>query len=450
MKKKSLTLFLLLLVTLNGQANDELQLIQKELAAIKQEYESRISSLEQKLYEAQQKLDQQGRQIETQEIAVENMQTASTPTQNQTSAQNTFNPAISLIVDGRFVDYAESGDGLSFPGFALGPEVGKDSEGFNLGESELMVSANVDDKFYGQATIAFGNDAGETEVELEEMYLQTLSLNHGLTLKAGRFFSSMGYLNEQHAHAWDFADAPLVYQAMLAGKLKNEGVQLRMVLPTDFYLEAGIEAGNGRNFPASGDHNGLASQTAFLTTGGDIGFSHSWQLGLSHWQATVSDRLGLDENPDFTFNGDIEINSLDFVYKWAPNGNNKQQNIKFQFEYFDRDENGVLGETEVQDYAGKQSGWYAQVAWLFKPQWRVGFRYDEIDSNNRSLDLDRLEQAGLLSAEVQNRSSIMMEWIPSEFSRFRMQFNDRIDRLNSQAWVFQYTYSIGSHGAHQF
>lgn len=436
------TTLVMLFISSIGFSNDELQSIRDEIAAMKKQYESKITSLEQRLAIAEHALSN-----------TENSTTQESPVKStvQTSNPNAFNPAISFIFDGRYVDYAHKQDALSFPGFVIGPESEPESEGFNVGESELILSANIDDKFYGQTTIAFVNDAGETEVEVEELFFQTLALNHGFTLKGGRFFSSLGYINEQHAHAWDFADAPLVYQAMLGGKLKNDGIQLSALLPTDFYLEAGLEMGNAQSFPSAGEHNGFGSQTAYITTGGDINYNHSWQLGLSYWHASVKNRAGLDENPDFSYSGDSNIKALDFVYKWAPNGNNKQQNIEFQFEYLDRSEDGTLGEDDtIINYQGKQSGWYSQVAWLFKPNWRTGIRYDNIKADNAGFNLEVLESAGLLSDDNQTRTSLMLEWLPSEYSRLRLQFNDQIDGLNPQNWTFQYTYSMGSHGAHQF
>ena len=32
----------------------------------------------------------------------------------------------------------------------------------------------------------------------------------------------IGYLNEQHAHAWDFSDAPLAYKAFFGGQAASE------------------------------------------------------------------------------------------------------------------------------------------------------------------------------------------------------------------------------------
>ncbi|MCU7817271.1 MAG: hypothetical protein KZQ81_19300 [Candidatus Thiodiazotropha sp. (ex Rostrolucina anterorostrata)] len=67
--------------------------------------------------------------------------------------------------------------------------------------NELAISANVDDMFYGKLTAVVADHEGETEVELEEVFIETLVLGHGLAVKGGRFFTGIGYLNQQHPHA---------------------------------------------------------------------------------------------------------------------------------------------------------------------------------------------------------------------------------------------------------
>ena len=52
--------------------------------------------------------------------------------------------------------------------------------------------------------------------------MQTTALGNGLSVKAGRFLSGVGYLNAQHAHTWDFVDAPLAYQALLGTQLGGD------------------------------------------------------------------------------------------------------------------------------------------------------------------------------------------------------------------------------------
>ena len=71
----------------------------------------------------------------------------------------------------------------------------------------------------------------------------------GRHLRVGRFLSGIGYLNEQHAHTWDFVDAPLAYQAFFGGPIKTDGLQLRWVAPTDRFLELGAEIGSGTSLP---------------------------------------------------------------------------------------------------------------------------------------------------------------------------------------------------------
>ena len=126
---------------------------------------------------------------------------------------------------------------------------------------------------------------------MEEAYVQTTSLGNGLSLKAGRFFSGVGYLNPQHAHTWDFVDNPLAYQAMLGTQYGDDGVQLTWLAPSDQYIELGAELGRGRGFPGSDAGRNGAGMTALTAhTGGDIGASHSWRAGLSVLNAKASDQ----------------------------------------------------------------------------------------------------------------------------------------------------------------
>ncbi len=104
--------------------------------------------------------------------------------------------------------------------------------GFSIAESELSLTANVDDKVYGNLTFSL---SPENTVEVEEAYGIFTALPDGITPKFGRFLSSIGYLNDQHQHVWDFYDAPLVYQAFLGGQFQNNGLQVKWVAPTDTY-----------------------------------------------------------------------------------------------------------------------------------------------------------------------------------------------------------------------
>ncbi len=449
-------------------AEDDLTTLRGQLETMKQEYDQRIQALEKRLEDAEEAAQSAQSTAKRAEEAAYDVAPS-----RQSSSANAFNPKISLILDGRYAHFS-NGANYKIPGFQLGGEAGLGKSGLSLGHSELAMSANIDDKFYGNLTIALHDHDGETKVELEEAYFETLALGNGFTVKAGRFLSAVGYLNEHHEHAWDFADAPLIYRGLFGNQIRDDGIQVNWMAPTDLFIQTGAELFRGDAFPAGGGaHNGVGAYSLFANLGGDIGVSHSWQIGFSHWSADVKERAGghghvheeaheeehelhhVAHNPSFT--GDSYVNAIDFIYKWAPNGNPKNRNFKFQWEYFDRREEGniaMLGSEplETSYYDGHQKGWYAQTVYQFMPQWRVGLRYDRLDSNNTTSNAEVLEEAGLHNEGITpERYSLMIDWSNSEFSRFRLQFNrDESSNEPDDQLFLQYTHSLGSHGAHQF
>jgi hypothetical protein len=365
-------------------------------------------------------------------------------------SSNAFNPAVSLILNGRYASFEKDPDSYALPGFALGEETGPGDEGLRLSESELVMSANIDDKFYGSFTAAL---TPENEVEVEEAYLETLTLGHGFTIKAGRYYSHIGYLNSVHAHAWDFADPPLAYRAMLANQFGDDGVQLRWVAPTDLFLEAGAELFRGESFPAGGAaRSGRGAKTGFLRIGGDAGAGHAWRLGISRLKADADERNTGEESAPDIFEGESKLTIVDFVWKWAPDGNPARRHVKFQAEHFRRDEQGRFNPASsgALAYDGRQSGWYAQAVYQFMPRWRLGLRHDRLkaDPVGAALAGSVLDAGG----HEPRRSSAMIDFSNSEYSRLRLQVNRDESRAEARdtQWYVQYVMSLGAHGAHKF
>ena len=374
-------------------------------------------------------------------------------------SSNAFNPAMSLILDGKFAAYSGDFSGYDFAGFPLGEEVSPPPEGLSLGESEFVLSANVDDLFYGFMTVALHQDEGSTEVELEEAWIETLSLPGGLGVKAGAMYSEIGYQNSRHPHSWDFVDAPLPYSVMLGGNFSDTGVQLRWLAPTDLMLEMGAEVLRGESYPASGaGSSGTGAWTAFARLGGDLGDSQSWRLGLSYLSGKVVEREyqpAVASGSDLgAFTGDSSVAIVDAVWKWAENGNPRQRNLVVQAEYLVRQEDGLLDMAGdnfngTSPYDISQDGFYIQGTYQFRPSWRVGLRYDRVSADNAPL-LPPLE--GLLeTAGSPSRVTAMLDYSRSEFSRLRFQVANLDNGQTSDSQVMiQYIMSIGAHGAHQF
>lgn len=378
--------------------------------------------------------------------------------QTQTGSGN-FNPKISLILDGKYAHYSNDTE-AEIPGFLLGPETEPPASGFSIGESELVIESNIDDQFHGWMTIALENEDGETVVAVEEAYVDTLALPYGLAAKFGRFYSDIGYLNRHHPHAWDFVDAPLVYRSLLAGQLGDDGVQLRWLAPTDLFVEIGGEALRGAAYPAGGDNrSGIEAWTAFTHVGGDIGSGGSWRAGLWHYAGTAEDRRS-GEDIETGFTGDSRITGIDFVYKWAPNGNPLVHNLVIQAEAMRRSENGTVvhdpdGSAVASRYDGDQVGWYVQGVYQFMRRWRAGLRYDRLGASNDVANPAADTTLALLAddGDAPQRYSAMVDFSNSEFSRLRLQYNrdeSRPDGQSDDQIYLQYIFSLGSHPAHQF
>ncbi len=426
---------------------DALAELRRSLADLKSSYEDRISELERRLTlaerEASQALAETSIIAEQAAEALEIAEDLALAPVTTMRTDNIFNPAIGLILVGTAGSQISSAD-YQVPGFGLPGESGPVAEGFSLGESELNINSNIDDKFFGNLTLAIATEGSGTEVELEEAYIQTLAMPWGINMTAGRFFSGVGYLNGFHTHVDDFIDRPLAYNVFLGGQFKDDGVQVRWILPTEHYFEVGGEILRGEAFPGAGAANdGSGTWTLFAGSGGDVGISNSWRVGFGVIHANVIDRpIDPDDDSSGLFSGDSDLYNLNFVWKWAPRGNPVRTNFKLQGEYFTREEEGRL---DLAAYDGDQSGWYLQGNWQFKPQWDMGYRYGRVDADNNSVAGSLLENDG-----KSIRHSLLLVWANSEFSRFQLQYTGQSGLANDNRWVLQYIHSLGAHGAHQF
>jgi len=454
MKHVSIIFFLcaaMLPVGVTYAADSDIEFLKRELQLMRQQYEARIQKLESKIVELAEKQQQPASNNASNAPAASAAQPQVTSTAPR-NRQNAFNPGISAILDGKINSYSRNPDNYAIPGFQLGEEAGLAREGLSAEESEINITGNIDDRFFGNITFALLTEDGETEIELEEAYIESIGLFNGFGVKAGRFFSEVGYLNKQHAHTWDFVDQPLVYRAMLGTQYTDDGVQVRYVAPTDTFLQLGGEYLRGAGFPAAGDDNeGKGVYSLFAHLGGDIGDSYSWRLGLSGLWAETDGR----ESDDVVFSGDSNLAIADAVLKWAPNGNPTERNLKLQAELFYRDEDGDISideGTSFVDYDGEQGGFYAQAVYQFMPRWRVGARYDRLWSDNDSTDATVLAAAGLDDGHDPSRFGVMLDYTRNEFNRVRLQYNrDKSRQGNADnQFSLQYIMIFGAHGGHEF
>jgi hypothetical protein len=451
---------------------DDIAAIRKEMETMRAAYEARLQALERRLQSAEAAMAAAPAASAVSATAAGPGAPGAAVPQPATAAvappataaagggATAFNPSISLILSGLYTHTSRDPALYGIGGFPLPPdaEIGPGTRGFSLAESELGFAASIDPWLRGAANIAIEAD---NSVSVEEAYVQTTSLGYGLSLKAGRFFSGIGYLNPQHSHTWDFVDSPLAYQAMLGTQYDDDGVQLHWLPAIDQYVELGVELGRGRSFPGSDtSRNGAGMYALTAHTGGDIGDSHNWRAGVSMLDAKASDQALVEFDPAGnqvaqSFSGSTRVWIADAVWKWAPNGNATRTNFKLQGEYLQSTRSGDLvydvgGADLASTYRARQSGWYLQGIYQFVPRWRVAARAEQLDSGTPDYGVN----TGLIPVhqERPRKGSLMLDFSPSEFSRVRLQVaRDRArEGFTDTQWFLQYQMSLGAHGAHTY
>lgn len=398
-------------------------------------------------------------------------------------SQAKFVPDISLIADFSYVSRNLSDNiykNLEIPGFGYFNNYGETGEkpsnaerGFNFNYSELYLSSAVDPYF--DLTGIF--HLSENSFEIEEAYLTTKTLPYNLKLKAGRFYSNFGRLNSQHSHVWDFVDAPLNYKAIFGNEnLRETGVQLSWLAPTPFYLLTGFEifqGDNENNFNRQGfqvcsnysnnqctnyltisDTKKPNLYTFFIKPSFDIG-NTSILAGFSYAYGKTRVNNLADDSP-YALAGNTKIYGIDLTVKHLLDS---YRYLQLQSEYIYRKFDGGKytpadannPSYSLQNLTKKQSGVYVEGIYKFEERWRVGLRYDLLNKNDIYLD-------GTNQNEPNNlyRYSAMIDFLPSEFSRIRLQYNyDRSSflqntRKTNQEIILQFNLAIGAHGAHGF
>ncbi|TAL37055.1 MAG: hypothetical protein EPN93_06405 [Spirochaetes bacterium] len=392
-------------------------------------------------------------------------------------AQGKYVPDISFIVDFSTVARTMSDEryaSLEIPGFThvvpgegLSHEAMNATNGFNLNYGELTLASAVDPYF--DLFAAF--HLTEESFEMEEVYFTTRALPFGFSFRGGKFRSGFGRLNEQHPHVWDFADAPLVTRAFFGDEgLVEVGARLSWIAPLPFYVSLNAEILRGaneasfgtegfRDFPgthAIGDSPPPNLKVGYARSSFDIG-ALSVLYGVSYAMGESRINAGVDadpaENPDgYALRADTGILGADITLKFLINS---YRFLSLQAEYLNRTMKGdrfdnAGGRERIEK---KQSGMYAQSVFRFAQRWRTGYRFDLLDTNKEKI-------GGVSSKLPENlmRHTAMIEFVPTEFSRIRLQgSHDRSGYLDGAAKrttndeVFlAFTMAIGAHGAHSY
>jgi len=337
--------------------------------------------------------------------------------------------------------------------------------GFNARNIELALDGAVDPYFEGFANIVFKLDNdNETEVEVEEAFMQTTNLPFNLQLKGGQFFAAFGRLNPTHPHTWDFADAPLVSGRILGPDgLRGVGAQISWTLPTPWYSQLILAVQNGRggtgfSFRNPGD-DGIffGRRTTDREARGleDFVWIPRWEnsVDLSPTQVVLAGVSGAFGSNETGANSRTQIYGADLLYKWkSSHAEGGFPFVKWQTEAMYRRFEAGRGVDQSFPVAETFHDWgiYSQVLWGFKKGWVAGVRGDYLHMTDSEFTDDDERQ-------TRSRISANLTWYPTEFSKIRLQYNH--DFLEENFFLagrdvdsifLQFEFILGAHGAHKF
>lgn len=343
--------------------------------------------------------------------------------------------------------------------------------GFSLRNAELSLDGAVDPYFKGVTNIVYKLDNnGETSVELEEMFVLTTALPANLQLKVGQFFAEFGRQNPQHPHSWGFADQPLVLNRMFGPDgLRSQGVRLSWLLPTDFYTEASLAVLNS----SGGTASSFRSEESGLIHGGAALDRQVKDLGDMLYVPRVATSFELNDTQTLVLgasgafgpnnsgvNTSTKIYGGDLYWKWK--STHADQGFPFVsvqseyiFRHYDAAKRAAVEDLEAPRPPGtavpqlaaqtlKDDGAYAQILWGIQPRIVAGFRGEFAHADKSTfVSADRADRT---------RWSPNLTWYPTEFSKFRVQYNfdHRTGIGEDHSLWFQFEFLLGAHAAHKF
>ncbi|MGC8829323.1 MAG: hypothetical protein ACP5TE_06055 [Verrucomicrobiia bacterium] len=362
--------------------------------------------------------------------------------------------------------------------------------GFTIQQLEMVLNGAVDPFFTAQANLVYHLDSsGESGVELEEAYADTLSLPLNLQVRAGQFYSDFGRLNPTHPHQWNFVDMPLV-NARLLGEdgLRNPGARISWLMPLPFYSELFLavqnSGGTASSFLGSGEHHhgggeevppfGRPRVNTSIHSASDLLFVPRY---LASFNLSDSQTLSVGVSGAFGPNstgsgGHTEIYGTDLFWKWKPRSHHGGfPFVSFQNEFmirrytadrynWDLNLNGALDPGEMDfnndglpDLFPKETltdyGFYSELNWGFKKGWIASLRGEYLTGDKGYYeDIIGRDEHRI----TRKRVSTALTWYMSEYSKLRLQYNYDYRELfgpDHSVWV-QFEFLLGQHAAHKF
>jgi len=342
-----------------------------------------------------------------------------------------YSEEISIIPDFSYI-YRDLSDRkyeeLEVPGFSL--ENDHKESGFRLNYVEIKLNYHLP----YETTLLSTFHITEESTEIDEIYLYKKIKN--LSLKGGKFRSSIGIINSRHQHFWFFSQIPLVYQLLFSDHgltEKGVGIEGRFNVIT-----AGAEILNGENNNSFG-YKGInrynideekrpSLYTFYLKTDMNVG-KQKYHFGISYLKGKRR------KNEEEVISGNTQIYGLEFMFK-------KDKKTKIQGEYFFREIDGKMYYPYYQNLTKKQAGFYIQAVHYLNEKIGIGLRYDGINKNKLN---------GKKLTQNLEKHSFCINYLPSEHIKIRIGYIynsfGKIDgsKENFNEFIAEITLFLGKH-----
>jgi hypothetical protein len=295
-------------------------------------------------------------------------------------------------------------------------------------EAEIAFQSVVDPYARADFFLSVAPDpaTGEFGIELEEGYLTTLSLPAQLQLKAGKFRSTFGKINNIHPHALPYIDMPSVYANYLGEEgLNDAGISLSWLVPNplDFFQELTFEATQG---PAENESFTTSAFDRYLYL---AHLKNFWDLTPN---ATLELGLSGAVGPNHAAFNSV-IGGVDLTYKWKPLRLNAYKSLVLQAEAL-WSRKKIAANTEVKSW-----GAYGLVTYQLKNRlfFTGRFDYSNLPDN---------------AAFVERAYSGTLGWLATEFQKAELEFKTTSSNSFSRTTqvLLRSVFVIGAHGAHAY
>ncbi len=348
---------------------------------------------------------------------------AQVPQVAMASRGNTFNPDIG--VNGLIL-FRNSNKGHQ--------AANENANGLALQEAEIQFSSDVDPYWRFVSAFALHQEfdattappSSEYVFEPEEVFAESLALPL-MTLRVGKFKAAFGRHNLLHAHAFPFVDAPLAHVTLLGEEgLNDVGFSLAAFFPLPWFSEVTLQSLSGRGEGLEYFQSPSANNRVSV-----IHLKNLWDL---------SDDMTLEwgvssANGQNSYSKTTEFLGSDLTVKWRAS---PERALIASMEWLER--------TRPEATNEKGMGGAAWVQYQFSRRWWVEARGEYLEVKDQ--DPAALEP----HSEFQRKQSLLVGFIPSEFSGLRLQYDHHTDGSvkAEQRILLQMNYSIGAHAAHAY